>query len=75
MRSCLLQQTWMDLQGITLSAVSRIEKKYHMISLICGIKNKQINKQANKQANKKPKGWKGAKWGKGSGRYRLPLKE
>ena len=30
--------TWMDLEIITLSEVSQIEKdKYHMISLICGI--------------------------------------
>ena len=29
---------WMDLEIITLSEVSQIEKdKYHMISLICGI--------------------------------------
>ena len=30
--------TWMDLENITLSEVSQIEKgKYYMISLICGI--------------------------------------
>ena len=30
--------TWMDLEIITLSEVSHIEKdKYYMISLICGI--------------------------------------
>ena len=30
--------TWMDLENITLSEVSRTEKdKYYMISLICGI--------------------------------------
>ena len=30
--------TWMDLEIVTLSEVSQIEKdKYHMISLICGI--------------------------------------
>ena len=30
--------TWMDLENIILSEVSRTEKdKYHMISLICGI--------------------------------------
>ena len=30
--------TGMDLEGITLSEISQIEKnKYHMISLICGI--------------------------------------
>ena len=30
--------TWMDLEMIILSEVSRTEKdKYHMISLICGI--------------------------------------
>ena len=29
---------WMDLEIVTLSEVSQIEKdKYHMISLICGI--------------------------------------
>ena len=32
--------TWMDLEIIILSRVSQTEKdKYHMISLICGIKN------------------------------------
>ena len=36
-----------DLEGIILSEISQTEKvKYHMISLICGIK-KQINKQTN----------------------------
>ena len=30
--------TWMDLEGIKLSEISRVEKdKYHIISLICGI--------------------------------------
>ena len=30
--------TWMDLEIVTLSEVSKIEKKkYHMASLICGI--------------------------------------
>ena len=30
--------TWMDLEGIMLSAINQAEKdKYHMISLICGI--------------------------------------
>ena len=30
--------TWVDLEMITLSEVSQIEKdKYHMISLICGV--------------------------------------
>ena len=29
--------TWMDLEGIMLSAINQAEKdKYHMISLICG---------------------------------------
>ena len=32
--------TWMKLEVITLSEVSQTEKdKYHMTSLICGIKN------------------------------------
>ena len=37
--------TWMDLEIIILSEVSQTEKdKYHMISLICGIKkNIQLN--------------------------------
>ena len=30
--------TWMDLESVTLSEVSQIEKdKYHMILVICGI--------------------------------------
>ena len=41
--------TWMDLEGIMLNEISQIEKdKYHMISLTCGIQNKQTNKQTNK---------------------------
>ena len=33
-----LAATWMDLEIITLSAVSQTEKdKFHMISLTCGI--------------------------------------
>ena len=33
-------QTWLDLEIIILSEVSQTGKdKYHMISLICGIKN------------------------------------
>ena len=36
--------TWMDLEGIMLSEITQTEKdKYHIISLICGIK--QTNKQ------------------------------
>ena len=35
-----LTAIWMDLEIIILSRVSQTEKdKYHMISLICGIKN------------------------------------
>lgn len=37
---------WMDLKGIVLSEVSRIEKdKYHMISFIFGILIKVVNEQ------------------------------
>ena len=33
--------TWMDLECSMLSEISQMEKdKYHMISLICGIKKK-----------------------------------
>ena len=39
----------MDLEGIMLSEISQTEKdKYHMISLICGIYNKNQNKQTNR---------------------------
>ena len=39
-----LAATWMDLEGIILSEVSQTEKdKYHMISLICGIKKNGTN--------------------------------
>ena len=35
--------TWMDLQIIILGEVSQTEKdKYHIISVICGIKKKRI---------------------------------
>ena len=34
----------MDLEGIMLSEMSRMEKdKYHMISLICGLKKTKVN--------------------------------
>ena len=34
-----LAMAWMDLENIMLSEISQSEKvKYHMISLICGIK-------------------------------------
>ena len=49
------ETTWMDLKDILLSEISQTEKdKYHIISLICGIKNKQIkNKnQANRYREK-----------------------
>ena len=37
--------TWMDLENIIQSEVSQTEKdKYHMILLICGIKNNDANK-------------------------------
>ena len=33
-----LAKTWMDLEGIMLSEISKTEKdRYHIISLICGI--------------------------------------
>jgi len=36
----------MDLQGIMLHEISQIEKdKYCMVTLICGIKNKNKNKK------------------------------
>ena len=36
--------TWMDLEIVILSEVSQTQKdKYHMISLICGIKKKGTN--------------------------------
>ncbi len=43
----LCASTWLDLEGIILSEISRTEKDYyHMISLIDGIsKAKQMNKQ------------------------------
>ena len=44
--------TWIDLEGTVLSKVSQTEKdKYHMISLICGIQNKEQNK-TEKQAHR-----------------------
>ena len=34
--------TWMDLESIMLSEISQTQKdKYHIISLICGIKKKE----------------------------------
>ena len=42
-------ETWMNLEMIILSAVSQTEKdKYHMISVICGIKKKKTRKQRDK---------------------------
>ena len=41
--------TWIDLEIIVLSEVSQTEKdKYHMISLICGISNIQMNLFTNR---------------------------
>ena len=41
---------WMDLEIIILSEVSQTEKeKYHVISLICGIKKNYINELIYKQ--------------------------
>ena len=38
MKSCHLQQQWMDLESVILSEVSQTEKeKYCMTSLMCGI--------------------------------------
>ena len=38
--------TWIDLQGTMLSEIRQTEKdKYHMISLICGIKQKRKKKK------------------------------
>ena len=44
-------ETWMNLEMIILSAVSQTEKdKYHMISVICGIKKKKPeNRETNLQ--------------------------
>ena len=43
----------MDLEGIMLSETSQMEKeKYHMISLTCGIQNKQTNEQPTLNKNK-----------------------
>ena len=37
--------TWMELETLILSEVSQKEKdKYHMISLICGISDEQMNR-------------------------------
>ena len=45
--------TWMDLEIVILSEVSQTEKdKYHMISLICGIKKtKGTNELIYKRRN------------------------
>ena len=38
--------TWLDCEGIMLNEISQTEKgKYCIISLICGIKIKQLNSQ------------------------------
>lgn len=44
-------ETWMNLEMIILSAVSQTEKdKYHIISVICGIKKKK-KKTENRETN------------------------
>ena len=44
---------WMDLEIIILSKVSQTEKdKYHMVSLICGIKKKKKKKGTNEFISK-----------------------
>ena len=35
--------TWMDLEIIMLNEVCHLEKKYHLISLTCGIQKKDTN--------------------------------
>ena len=41
--------TWMDLEGIMLSELNQTEKYKHcMISLTCGIKNKQMTQTSAK---------------------------
>ena len=40
---------WMELEGIMLSEINQRKKdKYHMISLICGIKKTKQNEQKKK---------------------------
>ena len=60
--------TWMDLEIIILSEVSRKEKdKYHMIPLICGIQKDDINNLFTKQTDRHRKqtcGFQGGEMGK-----------
>jgi len=53
--SLTICNTWMELESIMLSEISQSEKdKYHMISLICGIKEtKQMNMGKKREANHK----------------------
>ena len=46
--------TWMELESIVLSKISQSEKdKYHMISLICAIKEtKQMSKGEKRERDK-----------------------
>ena len=45
----LFVTTWMDLEGIMLSDISKTKKhKYYMISLICGIKKMQQYNQTKR---------------------------
>ena len=62
--------TWMDLEIIIVSEVSHTEKdKYHMISLVCGIKkndrNELIYKTETDSQNQKTNLW--LPKGKGAG--------
>ena len=44
---------WMDLEGSKLCEISQTEKdKYCMVSLICGIKNKNTTSEYNKKRNR-----------------------
>ena len=44
-KKCHNAATWMELEILILSEVSQKEKdKYHMISLICGISDEQMNR-------------------------------
>ena len=62
--------TWMDLEIIMLNEVCHLEKKYHLISLTCGIQKKDTNEliykaETDSQTQKQPYSYQKGKWGGG----------
>ena len=64
--------TWTELEDIMLSEISQTEKdKHHVISLICGTKNKQTHRYRQQVGGCQRQGV-GEKWVKGGQKVQTP---